>query len=92
MTDYTVDPTGPLTIGTIPDADLDRLIEATIPAPPLERFTTTEILASIARRPGGPAKLQALANDEPALQGPIAQALTLAADKLEQQRDEPPFM
>lgn len=28
---HPVDPTGPLTIGTIPDADLDRLIDATIP-------------------------------------------------------------
>lgn len=27
---HPVDPTGPLTIGTIPDADLDRLIDATI--------------------------------------------------------------
>lgn len=30
--DYPIDPTGPLTVGTIPDADLDRLIAATIPA------------------------------------------------------------
>lgn len=29
-TPHPVDPTGPLTIGTIPDADLDRLIDATI--------------------------------------------------------------
>lgn len=28
---HPVDPTGPLTIGTIPDADLDRMIDATIP-------------------------------------------------------------
>lgn len=27
-----IDPTGPLAIGTIPDADLDRLVAATIPA------------------------------------------------------------
>jgi hypothetical protein len=26
-----IDPTGPLTIGSIPDADIDRMIEATIP-------------------------------------------------------------
>jgi hypothetical protein len=30
MTDYSIDSTGPLTAGTIPDADLDRLIGATI--------------------------------------------------------------
>ncbi len=27
----TIDPTGPLTIGSIPDADIDRMIEVTIP-------------------------------------------------------------
>lgn len=31
--DYPVDPTGPLTTGTIPEADLDRMIAATVPAP-----------------------------------------------------------
>lgn len=30
-TAHPVDPTGPLTIGTIPGEDLDRLIDATIP-------------------------------------------------------------
>lgn len=30
-TAHPVDPTGPLTIGSIPDDDLDRLIDATIP-------------------------------------------------------------
>ncbi len=29
---YPVDPTGPLTVGSIPDADLDRLLAATLPA------------------------------------------------------------
>ncbi len=33
---FPVDPTGPLTMGTIPDADLDRLIAATIA--PIERL------------------------------------------------------
>ncbi len=28
---HPVDPTGPLTIGSIPDEDLDRLVDATIP-------------------------------------------------------------
>lgn len=32
-TAHPVDPTGPLTIGSIPDDDLDRLIDATVPAP-----------------------------------------------------------
>ena len=29
---FPVDPTGPLTKGRVPDADLDRLIQATVPA------------------------------------------------------------
>ena len=35
--DVPVEPTGPLTIGTIPDADLDRMIAATIPTEPTWR-------------------------------------------------------
>lgn len=47
MSDYTIEPTGPLTRGSIPDADLDRLIDATIPAPTwrdyLDRLTAEQV-------------------------------------------------
>jgi hypothetical protein len=37
----------------------ERVLTSTMPADPLERFTTAEILAEIARRPGGPDALAA---------------------------------
>ena len=42
MTDDSIDPTGPLTIGTIPDADLDAMIAATIVTPLLPAGATPD--------------------------------------------------
>jgi hypothetical protein len=45
MSDHTIEPTGPVTFGTIPDADLDRLIAATVPAKTTWRDYAAELTA-----------------------------------------------